>query len=66
MPWYATYHLAKRESAQPVAFAFGGGSSQQTYARWVWLMPLLLALLGLPGIGAAFTQNNAAQNSVCA
>jgi len=31
--WYAVYHLARRPSAQPVAFAFGGEATPRDYAR---------------------------------
>jgi len=31
--WYATYRLARREEAQPVALAFGGEASPRDYGR---------------------------------
>ena len=31
--WYASFHLARTESAQPVPFAFGGEASRVDYAR---------------------------------
>jgi 4-amino-4-deoxy-L-arabinose transferase-like glycosyltransferase len=31
--WYATFHLARTEAAQPVAFAFGGEADPVDYAR---------------------------------
>lgn len=31
--WYATFHLARTEAAQPVAFAFGGEANPVDYAR---------------------------------
>lgn len=31
--WYATYHLAKTDAAQPVPFAFGGEADPTDYAR---------------------------------
>ena len=31
--WYAAYHLARSESAQPLPFAFGGEATPADYAR---------------------------------
>ena len=47
--WLATYHLASRPNAQPVAFAFGGEASPQDYARALADAALLalIASLGL-------------------
>lgn len=47
--WYATYHLARLPSAQPVAFAFGGEASPVDYARALADAALLalVASLGL-------------------
>lgn len=47
--WYATYHLARLPSAQPVAFAFGGEASPVDYARALADAALLalIASLGL-------------------
>lgn len=47
--WKATYHLARRPNAQPVAFAFGGEASPQDYARALADAALLalIASLGL-------------------
>ena len=47
--WYATYHLARRAEAQPVAFAFGGEAAPADYARAVADGALLaiMACLGL-------------------
>ena len=47
--WYATYHLARRSEAQPVAFAFGGEAAPADYARAVADGALLaiMACLGL-------------------
>ena len=51
--WYATFHLAKTEAAQPVAFAFGGEASPIDYARAVadGSLLALLATLGLVHLG---------------
>lgn len=47
--WHATYHLARRSEAQPVAFAFGGEAAPADYARAVADGALLaiMACLGL-------------------
>ena len=47
--WYATYHLARLPSAQPVAFAFGGEANPVDYARALADAALLalVASLGL-------------------
>lgn len=47
--WYATYHLARLRSAQPVAFAFGGEAQPVDYARTLADAALLalVACLGL-------------------
>jgi hypothetical protein len=47
--WYATYHLARTEAAQPLAFAFGGEAQPTDYARAVADAALLalMASLGL-------------------
>jgi 4-amino-4-deoxy-L-arabinose transferase-like glycosyltransferase len=51
--WYATYHLARHESAQPLAFAFGGEASPIDYARALADAALLalIASLGLLQLG---------------
>lgn len=33
--WYATYRLARRDEAQPVAFAFGGEAAPRDYGRMI-------------------------------
>ena len=33
LTWYATYHLARTEAAQPLPFAFGGEAKPVDYAR---------------------------------
>ncbi|MFM6986116.1 MAG: hypothetical protein ACKOXQ_05790 [Hydrogenophaga sp.] len=47
--WYAAYHLARQDSAQPVAFAFGGEAQPVDYARTLADAALLalVASLGL-------------------
>jgi 4-amino-4-deoxy-L-arabinose transferase-like glycosyltransferase len=47
--WYATYRLARRDDAQPVAFAFGGEATPRDYGRMLADIAVLLlaATLGL-------------------
>ena len=47
--WYATYHLARQSSAQPVAFAFGGEADPIDYAR-AMADAALLALVACLGL----------------
>ncbi|WP_374433400.1 hypothetical protein [Inhella sp.] len=51
--WYATFHFARTEAAQPVAFAFGGEANTLDYARALADAALLalIASLGLLRIG---------------
>ncbi len=42
--WYATLRLARREEAQPVAFAFGGEATSRDYGRMLADIAVLLAL----------------------
>jgi 4-amino-4-deoxy-L-arabinose transferase-like glycosyltransferase len=51
--WYATYHLARTEAAQPLAFAFGGEAQPTDYARAIADAALLalIASLGLLQLG---------------
>lgn len=51
--WYTTYHLARTEAAQPVAFAFGGEADPVDYARAMadGALLALLATLGLLQLG---------------
>jgi len=51
--WYATYHLARTEAAQPVAFAFGGEADTVAYARALAdaAVLALIATLGLLQLG---------------
>ncbi|MEY2686105.1 MAG: hypothetical protein RL375_303 [Pseudomonadota bacterium] len=51
--WYAAYHLARTEAAQPLAFAFGGEAQPTDYARAIADAALLalIATLGLLQLG---------------
>ncbi|MGZ5238449.1 MAG: hypothetical protein ACXWCV_19240, partial [Caldimonas sp.] len=51
--WYAAYHLARTESAQPLPFAFGGEAAPTDYARAIADGALLavIASLGLLQLG---------------
>jgi 4-amino-4-deoxy-L-arabinose transferase-like glycosyltransferase len=51
--WYTTYHLARTEAAQPVAFAFGGEADPVAYARAMadGALLALIASLGLLQLG---------------
>jgi len=51
--WYATFHLARTEAAQPVAFAFGGEAHATDYARALadGALLALMASLGLLQLG---------------
>lgn len=51
--WYAAYHLARSESAQPLPFAFGGEASPVDYARAIadGALLALIACLGLLQLG---------------
>ena len=53
LTWYAAYHLARAESAQPLPFAFGGEASPVDYARALADGALLavIASLGLLQLG---------------
>jgi hypothetical protein len=53
MTWYAAYHLARAESAQPLPFAFGGEAAPVDYARAVadGALLALIACLGLLQLG---------------
>ena len=42
--WYATYRLARRDEAQPVAFAFGGEASPRDYGRMLADIAVLLLI----------------------
>jgi hypothetical protein len=51
--WYSAYHLARTDSAQPVAFAFGGQADPVAYARAIadGAVLALMATLGLLQLG---------------
>lgn len=51
--WYTTFHLARTEAAQPVAFAFGGEAEPVDYARAMadGALLALIATLGLLLLG---------------
>ena len=53
LTWYAAFHLARTEAAQPVAFAFGGEADPVDYARAIADAALLalIASLGLLQLG---------------
>lgn len=53
LAWYASFHLARTEAAQPVAFAFGGEAEPVDYARAIADAALLalIATLGLLQLG---------------
>ena len=55
--WYATFHLARTEAAQPLAFAFGGEASPVDYARAIadGALLALIATLGLVHLGHEIT-----------
>jgi len=42
--WYATYRLARRDEAQPVALAFGGEASPRDYGRMLADVSILLLI----------------------
>lgn len=51
--WYSSFHLARTEAAQPVAFAFGGEAQASDYARALadGALLALVACLGLLQLG---------------
>ncbi len=51
--WYATFHLARSDAAQPLPFAFGGEAAPVDYARAMadGALLLLIATLGLLQLG---------------
>jgi hypothetical protein len=53
LTWYATYHLARSEAAQPLPFAFGGEANPVDYARAIadGALLALVASLGLLQLG---------------
>ncbi|MBX3604689.1 MAG: hypothetical protein KF788_05445 [Piscinibacter sp.] len=53
LTWYATYHLARTEAAQPLPFAFGGEAAPVDYARAIadGAVLAVMATLGLLQLG---------------
>lgn len=53
LTWYAAYHLARSEAAQPLPFAFGGEAAPSDYARAIadGALLALIASLGLLQLG---------------
>lgn len=53
LTWYATYHLARTDAAQPLPFAFGGEANPVDYARAIAdaAVLALMATLGLLQLG---------------
>lgn len=53
LTWYAAYHLARSDSAQPLPFAFGGEAHPLDYARAIadGALLALIACLGLLQLG---------------
>jgi 4-amino-4-deoxy-L-arabinose transferase-like glycosyltransferase len=53
LTWYATFHLARTEAAQPVPFAFGGEADPVGYARAMadGALLALISTLGLLQLG---------------
>ena len=66
LTWYATYHLARTEAAQPLPFAFGGEASPTDYARAIadGALLALVATLGLLQLGHETTPELAQLASV--
>jgi 4-amino-4-deoxy-L-arabinose transferase-like glycosyltransferase len=56
--WYATYRVARRAEAQPVAFAFGGEANVRDYGRMLADISVLL-FLGTIGIAVRLHQTTA-------
>ena len=66
LTWYATYHLARTEAAQPLPFAFGGEANPVDYARAIadGALLALIATLGLLQLGHETTPELAQLASV--
>ena len=66
LTWYATYHLARTEAAQPLPFAFGGEAAPVDYARAIadGALLALVATLGLLQLGHETTPELAQLASV--
>lgn len=67
LTWYATFHLARTEAAQPVPFAFGGEAAPVDYARAIADAALLalIATLGLLQLGHETTPELAQLCAAC-
>lgn len=62
--WYATYRLARRDEAQPVAFAFGGEAAPRDYGR---MIADVAALLFIATVGIVLRMHETtAETSVAA
>ena len=68
LTWYAAYHLARAESAQPLPFAFGGEATPVDYARAIADGAVLafIASLGLLQLGHETTPELAQLAAVAA
>ena len=66
LTWYAAYHFARGEAAQPLPFAFGGEASPIDYARAIadGALLALIASLGLLQLGHETTPELAQLASV--
>ncbi len=66
LTWYACYHLARTEAAQPLPFAFGGEADPIDYARAIadGALLALVATLGLLQLGHETTPELAQLASV--
>ena len=66
LTWYATYHLARTDAAQPLPFAFGGEAKPIDYARAIadGAVLALVASLGLLQLGHETTPELAQLASV--
>ena len=66
LTWYATYHLARTDAAQPLPFAFGGEANPFDYARAIadGALLALIATLGLLQLGHETTPELAQLASV--
>jgi 4-amino-4-deoxy-L-arabinose transferase-like glycosyltransferase len=66
LTWYAAYHLARTDAAQPLPFAFGGEASPIDYARAIadGALLALIATLGLLQLGHETTPELAQLASV--
>jgi 4-amino-4-deoxy-L-arabinose transferase-like glycosyltransferase len=61
--WYATYRMAHRDEAQPVAFVFGGEANARDYGRMLADISVLL-FLGTIGISVRLHQTTAESAAV--